>query len=109
MKRVYVAGPMFSSGRLTENLFHAYDAADQLIVSGFAPYLPQLCVQLDISYPKDEEVWLKLDKVWLLQCDALLRLRGVSRGADLEVKWAEEAGIPVFYDFSDLLTWRNSQ
>jgi hypothetical protein len=39
----------------------------------------------------------------LLQlCDAVLRLEGASKGADNDVKLAQERGIPVYYSLSEV-------
>jgi hypothetical protein len=38
----------------------------------------------------------------LQHCDALLRLEGASKGADNDVKIANERGIPVYYHLHDV-------
>ncbi len=38
----------------------------------------------------------------LQHCDAVLRLPGVSRGADNDVKIARERGIPVYFDVAEV-------
>lgn len=38
----------------------------------------------------------------LSRCDALLRIPGASRGADLDVAKAQELGLPVFTDIEQL-------
>jgi hypothetical protein len=38
----------------------------------------------------------------LQHCDAVLRLEGVSKGADNDVKIAKERGIPVYYRLEDV-------
>ncbi len=38
----------------------------------------------------------------LQRCDAVLRIPGESRGADLDVAFARELGLPVFGDVSEL-------
>ncbi len=104
-KRVYIAGPMFSSGRLTKNLNDGITMYHLLISAGLAPYLPHFGVYADTLQPREEAEWLALDKVWLAQCQAMIRLPGVSKGADLEEQWCKELGIPVFYYLADLITW----
>ena len=103
--RVYMAGPMYSSGRLMDNIRHAAEVGRRLMDKGFAPYWPQACAFIDMVSPATEAEWLELDKEWLMQCHVLLRLPGASRGADLEVTWCRELGIPVFYNESDLEAW----
>jgi len=38
----------------------------------------------------------------LLKCDAVLRLEGLSKGADNDVKIAIERGLPVYYRIEDI-------
>jgi hypothetical protein len=38
----------------------------------------------------------------LQHCDAVLRLGGASKGADNDVKLANELGIPVYYDIKEI-------
>jgi hypothetical protein len=38
----------------------------------------------------------------LQHCDAVLRLEGASKGADNDVKLAQERGIPVYYKLEDI-------
>ena len=98
MKRVYVAGPM-SKGWFGDHMRAAINAADALRNHGYAAFVPQLCFFWDLMGEGwTYEEWMEFDRVWLLQCDALLRLPGESSGADREVAWAKEAGIPAFYD-----------
>jgi hypothetical protein len=54
-----------------------------------------------------------MDKEWVLVCDAVLRLSGESKGADIECTLARKHGIPVFaeddgYGFGDLVKWRDN-
>lgn len=106
---VYIAGPLFSSGRFTDNIRRAYEAAELLRAGGLVPFIPHLHSFLDIHSPREEEHWLELDKDWLLRSDVMYRLTGDSRGADLEEKWCGEADIPVYkenddnYDLSQLI------
>lgn len=93
--RVYVAGPI-SLGDLYANLRSAIDAADQLLESGHAPFVPHLACVWNMIHPHGYEQWMALDREWLLQCNALLRLPGESAGADREVQTARLHDIPSF-------------
>ena len=42
------------------------------------------------------------------RCDAILRLPGASKGADNDVKLANERGIPVYYDFNEIPVYSES-
>lgn len=47
--------------------------------------------------------WLDMDFAWVAVSDAVLRLPGESKGADMEVAFAAERGVPVFYSIEGLL------
>lgn len=53
------------------------------------------------------EKWLDMCFVQLAKCDALFRMAGESKGADREVEFAKEHGIPVFYNLDSLVLWRD--
>ena len=38
----------------------------------------------------------------LEKCDAVLRIKGASKGADMDVKIAKEKGIPVYYSLEEI-------
>lgn len=99
--KVYVAGP-YSKGDVAVNVRTAIAAADALAARQFCPYLPHLTHFWHLVSPKPYEWWLEYDSIWLLQCDAVLRLSGASNGADQETKLAETAGIPVVHSIDAL-------
>lgn len=101
--RVYIAGP-YSQGDRALNVRLALDAAGRLLDNEYAPYVPHLTHFWHLVHPKPYEVWLKLDREWLLLCHALLRLPGASDGADREMEWAANAGIPIYHDLDRLIT-----
>ena len=105
MITVYIASP-YTKGDPQENTNISFDCALDLIELGFAPYAPLYSHYLHIRRPQDYHVWTALDLIWVLKCDALLRLPGESSGADAEVKFAEENHIPVFYSVDDLVKWK---
>ena len=45
----------------------------------------------------------------LQRCDAVLRIEGESQGADLDVAYAQELGLPIFFDVSELPMCISSQ
>lgn len=128
-KKIYVAGPV-ALGNLADNVNRAAEAGLRLLKAGLSPFVPHLSVFFDgvstryESEPEGEpgsnaywararhfpggtaaEDWYSMDEPWVKASDALLRLPGESRGADLEVGWAGEAGIPVFYSVDDVVDW----
>lgn len=94
--RVYIAGPVTTSGTQADNLHRAAQAAQALIKAGHYPFVPNLYFLLEVVGTIDRQAMMEQCKVWLLQCDAMVRLPGPSHGADQEESWAYEAGIPVF-------------
>ncbi len=48
----------------------------------------------EIQYPASHRV--------LAKCDAILRIEGVSNGADQDVKLAKKLGLKVYYDINDI-------
>jgi hypothetical protein len=102
MITVYVASP-YTKGDPQENTNISFDCALDLIEAGFAPYAPLYSHYLHLRRPQDYHVWTKLDLIWVLKCDCLLRLPGESSGADGEVEFAKINNIPVFYSKADLI------
>lgn len=95
--RVYVAGPISSGDRL-ENIYRGLQAGKQMVRDGLAPHVPHFDAYM---FPDDTISWnafLEWDLEWVVQAEALYRLQGPSRGADLEVEKAVIHGIPIFYE-----------
>jgi hypothetical protein len=101
MIKVYIASP-YTLGRTSDNVRRQHETADELIKHGYAPFMPLLNHYQDLFSPHSEEVWLKLDMIWLRHCDILLRLAGKSKGADAEVKYAKKLCIPVVYSVEEV-------
>lgn len=100
-KKIYIASP-YTIGDTAINVKRQIDAAEELINLGYAPFAPLLSHFQHMVHPQPHEVWLDIDLTWLLQCDAVLRLDGESKGADIEVSAAKDHGIPVYYSIDDL-------
>ena len=95
--KVYIAGPLTSSGNRLKNIDNALAAANAVLSLGFLPFVPHLNWLWERRLPPRPgfdwvEEW---DLCWLKQCDALVRLPGYSKGAAREVEFAQEHGIPV--------------
>lgn len=101
VKYIYVAGPI-SLGDQPVNIRQGIDAGLELLRRGFAPYIPHLDFLLRLIDPIPWERCLQWDEQWILKCDALLRLPGESKGADREVVFALQHGIPVYYSIEAL-------
>lgn len=106
-RRVYIAGPI-SNGHAAKprdiyaNVRRACEYYEALIQHGFTPFCPHLSYfawldfKEDVHWPR----WIELDLDFIDTCDVLLRIPGASKGADMEVKYAEEKNIPVIYTTS---------
>ena len=95
MIKVFISSP-YSIGDPVVNVRNQIDAADELIECGYAPYVPLLSHFQHLVHPQAYRTWMALDHEWLIVCDCLLRLPGISDGADREVEQARTMGIPVF-------------
>jgi len=102
--RVYVAGPI-SQGDPVANCQRAIKVGFELMDLGYAPFVPHYSyfVDMDSTHGAGRyEQWIALDFSYISVCDALLRLSGPSGGADREVIFAYEIGVPVFYSIEAL-------
>ena len=101
-KKIYIASP-YTLGDIGANIKAQMDATEELYKLGFAVYAPVVHMHFQhIAYQHDWNFWMSQCYEWLEVCDAVLRLKGVSEGADLEMKYAESKGIPVFRSIVDL-------
>lgn len=86
---VYVAGPV-------ENVGAAVHFASMLMDRGWAwPLIPHLTHLWHLIATRPYQDWIHLDLALLARCDGLVRLPGASAGADAEVAWCDEHGVPV--------------
>src|ERR1051326_8071478 len=106
--KVYVAGPI-SKGDVFENGVAGVRWGRRMLQDGLAPYVPHLDAYMTLSAggapPEansgDYTLWnslLEWDLEYVASSDAVFRIDGESRGADLECKVARELGIPVFHE-----------
>lgn len=110
---VYIAGPLFGSGRSSENVHRALQVAEavrhwrhtkhvsddlgaRLQITKAWPFVPHLYHTWDQVFPhSNEDYWLDMDRFWLKQCKVLLVIPGVSPGTRKEEVWAKEFGLFV--------------
>lgn len=98
--RVYIAGP-YTHGKWEQNIRNVIMAGQRIFDAGHYPFLPHVH-----TYPWAlfyDNQWIEMDLVWLEVCDALIRLKGKSAGADTEVEFAEHNGIPVYLSVDEFL------
>lgn len=105
--RVYVSAP-YTHPCPDANTQAAIKAGHALLDAGFVPFVPHLWHFMELQRSRPYEEWMHLDFAWLEQCDVVLRLPGVSPGADREVAWAERRGIRVFQSLEELVDCRRA-
>jgi hypothetical protein len=99
--KIYVAGP-YTKGDVAQNVKRAIMTGNNLRALGHTPFIPHLTHFWHLIQEHDIEYWYAYDMEWLEQCEAVFRMRGESKGADEEVRRAQELGMPVYYSFTDL-------
>lgn len=104
---VYIASPY--TGDEERNTVFQIMVANKLVRLGFIPVWPLASHYWHLQYPHDYEYWMYLDFEYIKRCDALLRMGGKSAGADREVEFAQSLGIPVFYNYTDLVSWKDEK
>lgn len=100
--KVYVSGP-YTAGDQMGNIRDAVLMGNHLAGLGFVPFIPHLTGFWHLLQPHSHEFWLDQDMEWLTVCNAVLRLPGVSPGADAEVQLARSLHIPVYFSAEALI------
>ncbi len=98
---IYVSAP-YSLGDVSENIRRACFAGDAILAKGHTPLVPHLSHLWHLISPKSHEEWLAIDLNLLSMCDALLRLPGESKGADMEVAEAKRLCMVIYYRLGDI-------
>ncbi len=112
---ILIAGPYRSGtnddpARMAQNLSRLESVSYALFQAGYVPMIGEW-VALPIwrvaggSYVGDahyEEILHPIAARLLQHCDAVLRLAGASKGADNDVRLAQERGIPVYFKLGDV-------
>lgn len=104
----YIAAP-YSLGDCVANSANAMKMWDALASDGFTPFCPHWSIVQHLRTQRSYEFWISYCLEIVRRCDAVLRLPGESRGADMETEAAERWGIPVFHSLSALVAWRDSR
>ena len=91
---IYVAGP-YTAGDPAVNVHRAVRFAGWLMDEHLAwPLVPHLTHLWHLIEPRPYADWIALDFALLERCDGLIRLPGVSTGADGETDWCDENDVP---------------
>ncbi len=112
---LYLSGPLSNGGTLPiwqqkEHVRFASEMALTLIRRKFAVYCPAWSVlgeELVHDHLSHAE-WIENDLPWIAQADALYRLPGDSKGADLEIAHANACNVRVFRDVQHLCGYFNA-
>lgn len=112
---ILVAGPYRSGtgddpARMASNLRRLEEAALPLFRAGHIPLigewlalpLMQVAGSTHVGDAVYEEIAYPVAHRLLPRCDAVLRIEGESKGADLDVKIATERGLPVYRRIADV-------
>lgn len=104
--KIYCSGPITDGGALPiwsqkEHVRFATEVAFVLIRRGYSVYIPQLTLLGEelVHEHLPHNLWVDQDLPWVAAADAVYRLPGESKGADIECDYAREKGLPVFRDF----------
>lgn len=101
---IYVAGPY--TGENIQNTRRAILVAEQIRTKfDVNCFVPHLTAMYDLVAPNDWKYWMELDINILSRCDFLYRMVGASKGADMEVAYANDHDIPVRTTFMGLRDW----
>jgi len=100
---VYIAHPYSSNPH--DNAVQSCKVWRAVLAAGMVPINPLWSHLQQSVTPMEWYEWMRYDLA-LLKCvrpDAILRVPGVSCGADLEVAWADDNGVPVFFTVDALV------
>ena len=112
--KVFISSP-YTLGNKEVNVKNSLFVANTLMDMNITPFAPLLTHYQNELFLRDEEDWLAWDIEWMLTCDVVLRLPGLSQGADNEVKIAIQNRMPVLYsidelkEYIDLIKFNNTQ
>ena len=101
--KIYIAGP-YSKGDTAMNVREAILVQDFIEDAlGHMAYNPMLSHFQHLVMPhRDVNYWYEKDILWLRECDAIVRLKGESVGADREVEIARELGLKIYRSVLDI-------
>ena len=106
-KLIYIASPYTgweASGVKTQMV-----PLHKIMDMGHLAYAPLLCHFAEIHEVRHYNDWLQHGLAMVARCDVLLRLGGISKGADLEVEEATKHGIPVRYSLLTIKPFRRTK
>ncbi len=102
--KVYIASK-YSHGNLLSNVKFQMSYANTLMGYNLTPIIPLLSHYQNTYLHRPYEDWLAHDLELIAIVDILLRMPGISPGADKEVAHARSLEIPVAHSIPELLTY----
>lgn len=110
IKRVYIAGAYSANNVITilDNIREGMRVGTELFLKGYSPFVPWFDFHFQLMLRENEELtvddYYRYSIDWLEVSDAVLVLPNSenSKGTKAEIKRAEEIGIPVYNEISDL-------
>lgn len=94
--RAYIAAPVHGSGTQPANLRNSLAVAKALLAMGFVPVIPHLFLLWEFHDPEiTEDDFMSMCLSHLSTCHVVVRVRGISPGADIETAYASAHNIPV--------------
>ena len=107
MKKVYIASP-YTRGDISTNIKFQTNIADELIKLGYTPFIALSSHFKYLCHSSLYDKWVGLDSEWVKCCDCVLRVGGVSLGADKKTWFAKKHDIPVFYSIVEMERYYNN-
>ncbi len=98
---IYIASP-YTNGDVALNVSVQEKAAHRIMDLGNTPIWPLSSHYLHIRQQRNYDEWMRVDLHLLSKADVVIRLPGLSAGADMEVDEAEALGIPVAFGWNKL-------
>lgn len=111
IKVIYVSGPITDGMRypkrkmMLKHVLRAIGIGITLIKAGYAPIIPHLDWLFGWHKRGKSLTWedfLNWDLAVIEKCDAVYRIPGKSKGADIEVAFAKKHKKPIFYSIKQL-------
>jgi hypothetical protein len=97
MMKVYISGPITSSGNQFDNVVDAIHVFRALVSMGYAVICPQLTAFADLGNQISHDAWMNCDKEIIEVMDVVLRMPGASIGAGVETNHATENSVDVWF------------
>ena len=100
---IFISAP-YTVGDVAINIRKTCLVGDEILKKGHIPLIPHLSHLWHLISPKPYDTWLDIDLELLSMCDALLRLPGESKGADIEVEEAKKLCMIIYYSLEEIHT-----